>query len=159
MLRNIIVSVFGLIYLASSPFCLGQTRERDRRREDALQDIRLLKRLVDEQDRRISDLEKNVKALQTAAAANIEKPAGDDHVRTAKAPAIAAWQIPFAWSRIKLGMSRLEVEDILGPPMSVDSVMDYQTLIYKGDLAGTGILHGTVKLTGDRVSQVNAPEF
>jgi len=156
--RNIIVSVLGFIYLASSPFCLGQARERDRRREDELQDIRLLKRLVEEQDRRISDLEKNVKALQTAAA-NLEKPAGDDHVRTGKAPAVAAWQIPFAWSRIKLGMSRLEVEDILGPPTSVDSVMDYQTLIYKGDLAGTGILRGTVKLTGDRVSQVNTPEF
>jgi hypothetical protein len=51
------------------------------------------------------------------------------------------------------------VEEILGPPVSVDSVLDYQTLVYKGDLPGTGILSGTVKLTGDRVSQVNVPDF
>jgi hypothetical protein len=156
--RIIAVSVLGLICLATSPFCFSQTR--DRRLEEALVDITLLKRVVNEQDRRITDLEKTVKALQTATAANPEKPAGDDRAKIAGKPsATVPWQIPFAWSRIKAGMSRAQVEEILGPPTSVDSVIDYQTLVYKGDVPGAGALTGTVKLTDDRVSQVNTPEF
>jgi len=159
MSRNWIVGALGLIYLAASPFSLGQSRERDRRFEDALADIRLLKNVVDAQNRRIADLEKAVKALQTESAANAEKPTGYDRARTGNPAAIAPWQIPFAWSQIKMGMSRVQVEDILGPPTSVDSVIDYQTLVYKGDLPGTGALNGTVKFTSDRVYQVNPPAF
>lgn len=158
MSRLIVVSVIGLIWLATSPFCFSQTR--DRRLEEALVDITLLKRVVKEQDRRIVDLENTVKALQTGTAANPEKPAGDDRAKIAGKPsATVPWQIPFAWSRIKAGMSRAQVEEILGPPISVDSVIDYQTLVYKGDVPGAGVLTGIVKLTDDRVSQVNPPEF
>ena len=138
MSRNRIASMLALICLATSPFGVGQSKDRDRRLEDALLDIRLLKNVVDEQNRRIADLEKTVKALQSARAANPDKPPGYDGARIGK-PAVAAWQIPFAWSRIKTGMSRRDVEDILGPPTSVDSVNDYQTLVYKGDLPGAGI--------------------
>ena len=49
--------------------------------------------------------------------------------------------------------------EILAQPTAVDSVLDYQTLIYKGDAPGSGALSGSVKLTDDRVSQVNPPEF
>jgi hypothetical protein len=58
-----------------------------------------------------------------------------------------------------MGMSRFQVEEILGPPTSVDSVIDYQTLVYKSELPGAGTLSGTVKLSSDRVYQVMAPEF
>jgi len=156
--RNVFVSALVLICLATSPFCLGQSRDRDRQIEDAQLDIRLLKHVIDEQDRRIADLEKTVKALKTAVG-DAENPAHDSRTRIGKPAIIPAWQIPFAWSRIKFGMSRVQVEEILGPPVSVDSVLDYQTLVYKGDLPGTGILSGTVRLTSDRVSQVNAPDF
>lgn len=161
MSRTFIAAAVGFIYLATSPFCLSQTKDRspdDRRLDDALLDIRLLKQVVDAQDRRIAELEKTVKALQ-AAAANAEKPSAENPPRAAKAPPPAAWQIPFAWSRIKSGMSRAEVEDILGPPTSVDSVLDYQTLYYKGDVRGSGMVSGTVRLTDDRVSQVSPPDF
>jgi hypothetical protein len=82
-------------------------------------------------------LEKTVKALQTVAG-DAAKLAGDNRTRIGKPAVIPAWQIPFGWSRIKLGISRVQVEEILGPPVSVDSVLDYQTLVYKGDLPGTG---------------------
>jgi septal ring factor EnvC (AmiA/AmiB activator) len=157
MSRIISVSVLGLIWLTTSPFCLSQTR--DRRLDDALADIALLKRVVKEQDRRIADLEKAVKVLQPATAANPEKPAAEERVKTtAKAPA-ARWHNPLAWSQVREGMSRAQVEEILGKPASVESVIDYQTLVYKGDVPGSGLLTGTVKLTDDRVSQARPPEF
>lgn len=128
------------------------------RLEDAQADIRLLKRVVDEQARRITALEKTVKALEAAAAANAEKPA-EDRPRVRKPVAVPRWQVPDAWSQIKMGMSRMDVEATLGPPTSVDSVLDYQTLNYKGAVAGGETLSGTVKLTDDRVAEVNPPEF
>jgi hypothetical protein len=155
--RIIAVSALGLICLSTSPLCFSQTR--DRRLEEALVDITLLKRLVKEQDRRIADLEKTVKALQAAMAANPEKPAGEERVKTTAKPPAARWQNPLAWSQIREGISRAQVEEILGKPAAVESVIDYQTLVYKSDVSGSGTLAGTVRLTDDRVSQVNPPEF
>ena len=155
--RTFIIAALGFIYLATSPFCFSQTR--DRRLEDAQADIRLLKQVVDAQARRIAELEKAVKALQTTAAENAGKPAVEERLKAAKPAATVPWKIPFAWSRIKNGMSRVEVEDILGSPTSVDSVLDYQTLVYAGEMPGAGIVRGTVRLVDDRVSQVNAPDF
>ena len=89
-----------------------------------------------------------------------KKPASKDGAKVASKPwATIPWQIPFAWSRIKAGMSRAQLEEILGPPTSLDSVLDYQTLVYKGDVAGAGVLTGSVRLASDRVSQVNPPEL
>ena len=165
--RVVVGAVLGLICLATSPLCFSQSKDgqtkdsqtRDRRLEDAQADIRLLKRAVDEQARRITVLEKAVKTLEAAAAANAEKPA-ENRARVAGKPfAGPPWQVPFAWTRIKMNMSRAEVEAILGPPTSVDSVIDYQTLHYSGQVAGGEMLSGTVKFTDDRVSEVSPPEF
>ncbi len=157
MLRNKIFGALALLCVAGSPFGLGQSKDRDRRVTDALADIRLLKDAVDQQNRRIADLEKTVKALQ-AEVANAEKPASYNPPRITS-PASARWQIPSAWTQLKMGMSRFQVEEILGPPTSVDSVIDYQTLVFKSELPGAGTLSGTVKLSSDRVYQVMAPEF
>jgi hypothetical protein len=164
MSRFMVVSSLGLICLGTAPLGFsqtkdGQTQTRDRRLEDAQADIRLLKRVVDEQARRITVLEKAVKTLEATAAANAEKPA-EDRAKTARKPlAGPPWQVPDAWTRVKMNMSRAEVEAILGPPTSVDSVLDYQTLNYTGQMGGGETLSGTVKLTDDRVAEVSPPEF
>lgn len=154
--------VLGLIWLIASTSGFGQStpaQTRDRRLEDALTDITLLKRLVKEQDRRIADLEKTLRTLQTGAGVNPEGPGGDARLKVIpKAPA-ARWQNPLAWKQIQEGMSRAQVEELLGKPASVDAVIDYQTLAYKGDVPGGGVLSGTVKLTDDRVSAVSPPDF
>jgi hypothetical protein len=152
----------GSICLAASPFCFSQTKDRqpeDTRIKEQQADIRLLKQVVDAQNRRIAELEKAVKALQTAAAANADKPASEERLKAGKLVPNIPWQIPFAWTRLKNGMSRVEVEEILGPPTSVESVLDYQTLLYQGDVPGSGMVSGMVKLVDDRVSQVDAPDF
>lgn len=162
MTQLVKVSVLGLFCLALSAVCAGQTPQtRDRRLERAQDDIALLKRVVKEQDRRIAELESIVKALQAGMVAVPEKPAdgGDRPNAAAKYAPTVPWQIPFAWTRIKEGMSRAQVQEILGTPTSVDSVLDYQTLNYKGDIPGTGQISGSVRLADDRVEQVNPPVF
>jgi hypothetical protein len=155
--RIIVAGVAGLI---TSCFLAGQatpTQTRDRRLDEALTDITLLKRLVREQDRRIADLEKALRTLQPVApAAAVELGV---RPRVVPKPVGARWQNPLAWAQIQEGMSRAQVEEILGKPTSVDAVIDYQTLNYKGDVAVGGVLTGSVKLTDDRVSAVSPPEF
>ncbi len=161
MSRFIALSALGLLCAANSPLAFAQTKDgqaRDRRLDDALIDIRLLKRVVDEQARRITDLEKTVKALQAAVAAGADRPA-ENRARVGPKPfAGPKWQNPIAWSEINKGMSRTDVESILGAPTSVDSVIDYQTLHYSGSVGGE-VISGTVKLEDDRVSAVSPPEF
>lgn len=154
MSRFITASVLGFLWLAPSQ-CFSQAR--DRRLDEALVDITLLKRLVKEQDRRIADLEKTVKALQ--AATDTPKPAAEERVRPAVRLPVARWLNPLAWGQIREGLSRAQVEEILGPPTSVDSVIDYQTLNYKTDIPGRGGVFAAIKLTDDRVSQITPPDF
>ena len=122
-------------------------------------DVSLLKRLVKEQDRRIAELEKTVKSLQATTAPSTERPTAQELAKTIIKPGTARWQNPFAWTQIREGLSRSQVEEILGKPTSVESVIDSQTLLYKGDVPGSGTVSGMVKLTDDRVSEVHPPAF
>ena len=70
-------------------------------------------------------------------------------------PAGNRWKTPEGWAEIRVGMSRAEVEYILGPPRKADAVIDKQTLTYGTDAAEVG----TVTLVDDRVAQANAPGF
>jgi hypothetical protein len=115
--------------------------------------------LVKEQDRRIAELEKIVKSLQTATTANDEKATPHELAKTIIKPSALRWQNPLAWAQVREGLSRAQVEEILGKPTSVESVIDYQTLLYKGDVPGSGTVAGAIKLTDDRVSEVSPPNF
>jgi hypothetical protein len=155
--RFITASVLGWLWLAPSQ---GFSQTRDRRLDEALVDITLLKRLVKEQDRRIADLEKTVKALQAPPlTGDPTKAAAQERVTPIVRPSAARWLNPLAWGQIREGLSRAQVEEILGPPTSVESVIDYQTLIYKGEIPGARNVGGAIKLTDDRVSQITLPEF
>ena len=161
MPRLVAAAVFVLMGLGISTPCLGQASSapsRERRPEGTDTEINLLKRLVKEQDRRIAELEKTVKSLQTATSVSPEKPTAHELAKTVVKPA-AQWQNPLAWAQIREGQSRSQVEEILGKPTSVESVIDYQTLLYTGDVAGSGPVSGRVKLTDDRVSEIKPPSF
>lgn len=69
-------------------------------------------------------------------------------------PVISRWQQPSAWNSIQPGMSRAEVEAILGQPSSERSnIINYITLTYEGRSAvGDKEIGGSVTLTdNDRV--------
>jgi hypothetical protein len=147
---------FSIVLLLSSPFLVGQATEK--KLDDAFAEISFLKRVVAEQDRRISELEKAVGALDRMAKPEI--PADGRQVGV-PAPTNWAmgWKTPAAWGRMKDGMSRAQVEAILGRPTSAESLYGYWTLFYSGQVAGAGSVTGTVKLHDDRVWEVNVPVF
>ena len=164
MTKMLGAGVLGLLALAISPPCLGQTSSspsRDRRLEATETEVGLLKRIVKEQDRRIAELEKTVKSLRAAAASASppEEPPAHELAKIVIKPAATRWQNPLAWAQIREGMSRAQVEEILGKPASVEAVIDNQTLLYKGDVSGSGTVSGSVKLTDDRVSEIIPPAF
>lgn len=72
-----------------------------------------------------------------------------------------AWQELNNWNRIKPGMSRAQVESILGKPTSVEvNSINYVTLFYQGEKSGAGYVSGNVELNSqDRVtySGINKP--
>jgi len=161
MPRIVAASMLGLIALAISPPCFGQAssaQNRDHRLEAAEADVNLLKRLVKEQDRRIAELEKTVKSLQSLLTVRNQKPTAHELDKTIFKPA-AGWQNPLAWTQIRKGLSRAQVEEILGTPTSGESVIDYQTLFYRGKVPGSGAVAGVIKLTDDRVSEISPPAF
>ena len=165
MRRITAVGVLGLTGVVISTLIFSQStpaqtspQSRDRRLEEALTDIALLKRVVKEQDRRIADLEKALRTVQARGAAE-RPPVVEEKVKVPPRPLAAPWHNPQAWARVTEGMSRSQVEEILGKPTSVDAVIDYQTLNYKGDTPGGGVLTGSVKLTDDRVTAVSPPDF
>jgi hypothetical protein len=97
---------------------------------------------VADQDRRIANLERTMRSLQTT-------------VLTAARPVRPSWRNAEGWSAVKIGMSRDQVVEILGEPKSTDIVIDRQTLSYK-DVSNP---IGKVVITDDRVSEVNSPRF
>jgi hypothetical protein len=77
------------------------------------------------------------------------------------AAATAAWMNPSSWATIRRGMSRAQVEAILGKSTSSKiDVISYVILIYQGDVPGSGIVSGNVRLDSeDRVVLINPPVF
>ena len=72
-----------------------------------------------------------------------------------------AWHEASNWARVQGGMSRAQVEGILGKPTRVEkSIIDYVTLLYQGERVGSGQVSGNVQLNqNDRVIRVDKPVF
>jgi hypothetical protein len=126
----------------------GEPAKVDTSLQDALAEIALLKRIVAEQDRRITALERIVAPNRSAAMVS--------QLPAAPSP---EWKTPAAWKRLKNGMSSAQVIAILGKPTSMESVGPYRTLFYQGDVPGSGSVTGTIKLGDDRVWEINIPVF
>ena len=135
------VGAIVCLYVGASYGLSGQTP--DTRLDDAIKEIAQLKRIAADQDRRIASLESTVRTQQRAILAA---------ARPVPAP---SWRTLEGWAAVKVGMSRAQVEEILGEPKSTDIVIDRQTLYYKD--GATPI--GEVVITDDRVSEVLSPRF
>jgi len=143
MRHTLPITSIAFIYLNAASGLFSQTP--DAGSGSASQEIAQLRRTVTEQERRIASLERTMRSLQTTIlAAN-------------RRPVILSWRTIEGWSAVKIGISRAQVEGILGEPNLVDSVMDRQTLYYKEPAATVAL--GKVIITDDRVSEVDAPGF
>lgn len=149
--------VLSLALLGAAHASFGQTVEQ--RLNDALNEITILKRLVAEQDRRISQLEKAVEALRSASAPSREQPEAASETSKPKSSK-PLWQDPAAWEKVKDGMSEAQVIGILGKPTSVENDASLRTLVYETKKSlGAGSLSGKVKLLDGRVWLVEVPIF
>ncbi len=122
---------------------------RDPRVDELRKETTQLKATIADQERRISELEKTVKALLAVAAplpAPIPSPTPQ-------------WLVPSNWLQIKKGMSEAQVVEILGQPTSVDTSVDIRTLLYQPDSNSTTTLNGSVTLTTGRVTAMTPPAF
>src|SRR5579872_1162055 len=144
MLRMIQMGAILVVYLGGSYRLYGQKPDSgaDPRLDDAVKEIALLKRTVADQDRRMANLERTVRSLQTT-------------VLAAPRRVPMSWRTAEGWAAVKLGMSRDQVMEILGEPQSAEAVIDRQTLYYR-DARGPV---GKVVLTDDRVSEIDSPKF
>ncbi len=149
--------VLSLAFLGTAQASFGQTIEQ--RLNDAVNEITILKRVIAEQDRRISQLEKAVEALRSVSASNREK------TKTASEPSNPKtskplWHDPAAWAKLQEGMSEAQVIAILGNPTSVENEASLRTLIYETQkYMGASSLKGKVKLLDGRVWLVESPEL
>ena len=80
--------------------------------------------------------------LASYGAADAARSSADEKVKVPPKPLAAPWHNPQTWARVQEGMSRAQVEEILGKPTSVDAVIDYQTLNYKGETLAGGCPNG-----------------
>ncbi len=153
-----LVACGGLCVFVVAPSDVG-AQQPDPRSDAVASELALIRRIIAEQDRRLSELEQAVRALQEGSARG--RP--DANVRrsrpTVSGQALPPWQVPGNWDRIKVGMSESQVTSILGPPTSAEQVAGLRTLFYRGEVSGSGLVSGNIKLGEDRVYLVNKPVF
>jgi len=150
-----VVLTFGVLGAARAAY--GQTVEQ--RLNDTLNEITILKRVIAEQDRRISQLEKAVEALRAGSAADKGQTGAASEPAKSKTSK-ALWQDPAAWGKVQEGMTEEQVVALLGKPTSVESEASYRVLIYETKKAmGAGALSGKVKLLDGRVWLIESPIF
>jgi len=134
-------------------------RAADMTLDDAAVEITLLKRVVAEQDKRITALEQAVSAMRggTVEAGYSRNP---NAIKTGEASG-APWKASGNWDKIKQGMSESQVTAILGKPTKRDEVGNYKTLFYEGDVVGSGVVSGNVKFSDNQVyfGGVSKPVF
>jgi len=147
MSRNPPICRVWLLYLALPLTAMAQAP--DPRLDELRKEAAQLKITIADQERRIAELERMVKALQLVAAP----------VVTAIPAPMPPWHLAPNWIRVKPGMSEAQVVEILGPPTSVDSIVDVRTLFYQPNSHATTSLDGTVTLTDDRVTALAPPAF
>jgi len=145
MSHNPALCMVWLLYLNLPLTAMAQAR--DPQIDELKKETAQLKVMIADQERRIAELEKMVKALQAVAAP----------VPAAIPSATPPWRRASNWILIKKGMSEAQVVEILGPPTSVDSSIDVRTLLYQPDSHFSSTLSVSVTLTDDRVTAAKPP--
>lgn len=120
-------------------------------------EIQILRSRIDEQNRRITQLERELKARTTPPL--IGTIPGRHAAQVPATTDAPPWHFRESWARIEQGMSEEEVTRILGEPTTVESMDSFKTLFYRGSTPGKGTLNGHVNLRDDRVVAVNEPSF
>lgn len=143
--------LLGIVLAISIP---AAAQLEDIRTRQLMQDVAELQRTLRQQALRIDQLEREISRLTGAP---VTRPATSEGV-SARDLEKQPWLAPKTWDRVKLGMSEIEVLDILGYPTSARTAQDKsKTLFYSVQVSPAGFLSGNVELTDNRVRAVNRP--
>lgn len=114
------------------------------------QDVINLQRRVEELSREIDQLRQRAATPGTSSTAPTASTPPPDTPR---------WLSVANWSRVRPGMSELEVIEILGPPASVrgGAAASSRTLMYAMELGSSAFLAGSVTLDARKVVDVEPP--
>jgi len=120
-------------------------------------------------DLKVSQLEQDVRDLQRqvqALSRQIEMqrlqpaPSGIASGRQSQ-PLVAAttpaWVDAAKWSKLRPGMSELEVVTLLGAPTSMRAGADQRTLMYALEIGSSGFLSGSITLRDGQVVDIRKP--
>lgn len=136
-----------LLLLAASQFAVAD----DFKVIKLEQDVRSLEQQVRELSRQVAELQRGSGRF------------GDQSTSMdRRAPAVTGtslWLDAKNWDRVRIGMSELQVIEILGPPTSLRGGADAssRTLLYALEIGTANFLGGQVKLEERRVTQVEKP--
>jgi anti-sigma-K factor RskA len=124
-------------------------------------EIQQLRAQVDEQGRRIQQLESELarRAGPLSVPAQPKPRAGEMRTDAPAATGPQAWHSAPAWARVRPGLTEAEVVAILGPPTAADSVGALKSLFYRGAAPGGRALSGHVNLKDGLVVAVSQPAF
>jgi len=155
--------------ICSIPIPRATAQRTDSQPNDLTLEVSQLKQKIADQDERIAQLEKAMKAMQENGAraiadAILKLEAAVRDLKAIPAPGpipslTPPWYSSSNWSLLMQGMSRTQVADILGPPTKESTVVDVDTWYYSTDTRATRALNGSVTFTGDRVTAMMPPAF
>lgn len=138
-----------LLLLATAPFAVAD----DFKVIKLEQDVRNLERQVRELSRQVAELQRSPGRSGDPSLSSIDRQAP---MMTGTSP----WLDAKNWQRVQIGMSELQVIDILGPPTSLrgdGAGASSQTLFYALEIGPTSFLGGQVKLEDRRVVHIEKP--
>src|SRR6185503_8902685 len=94
---------------------------------------------------------------QRSARAGERTPAGTRAATASAASSSTSWLEAPRWDRVRVGMSELEVINVLGPPTSMRQEGDARVLLYAVEIGASGFLSGSVELRDRAVSEIHKP--
>jgi len=142
--------------LLLAPVAMADEGARISRLETEIQQLRSQ---LDEQNRRIQQLEAELARRAGAPALPQPRPrSGDRPTGTPAASGPQPWHTAPAWARVKPGMTEAQVIAILGAPSAAEAVGALKSLFYRG-VPGRVELGGHVNLKDGQVVAVSQPAF
>jgi hypothetical protein len=115
--------------------------------------VSFLEQEVRNLQREVQNLSRRIDVMSTRPARTYELP----RMSSAAVGAEPAWLDAGKWSKVKAGMSELEVVSLLGPATSMRGEANARVLFYALEIGTSGFLGGSVRLRNRVVAEVRAP--
>jgi hypothetical protein len=115
------------------------------------QDVRVLQRQLNAQAQQLDEMRRQLSlaGAQGSPSASVTPPA--------LKPPDNLWLDAARWKQVKVGMSELEVINLLGPPASMRGADEERLLLYAMEVGASGFLAGSVALRDRAVVTVKPP--